>query len=325
MLSPMQRMGLILVRHSLSKRPMQIRRRPPNPAVAVEELRFQIKAEDAEPRHILEKIVWHKETEVDKLREVLPLADLKKQVQEASPPLEFIGALRHGKTSPALIAEVKKASPSKGIFRKDFDPVAIAHAYEAAGASCLSVLTDTEFFQGSFSNLTQVRQAVQLPLLCKDFILYPYQIYLARARGADAVLLIAAILADDNLNYFLKIAKLVGMCALVEVHTLEELDRVLALQDVELIGINNRNLEDFSVSLEITCNLISQRQQTLQARNILVVSESGLHTTTDIQTVRQAGANAVLIGESLIKEDPNQAAFANETERMQTKIAALFA
>jgi indole-3-glycerol phosphate synthase len=303
---------------------MQIRRRPPNPAVGVDELRFQINAEDSEPRNILEKIVWHKETEVDRRREAVPLADLKKQVDSAPPALDFLGALRNGKTFPALIAEVKKASPSKGVFREHFDPVAIALAYEAAGASCLSVLTDKAFFQGSFDYLTQIRQAVRIPLLCKDFVLYPYQIYLARSRGADAVLLIAAILSDQDLTYCLKIAKSLGMCALVEVHTLEELDRVLALSCVELVGINNRNLEDFSVNLAVTCDLIAKRQERLTERNILVVSESGLHTAPDLQTVAQAGARAVLIGESLIVEDSTQTPFTDENERMQKKISALF-
>jgi indole-3-glycerol phosphate synthase len=302
---------------------MQIRRRPPNPAVGVDELRFQVKAEDSEPRNILEKIVWHKETEIDKRREAVPLVELKKQVASAPPTLDFLGALRNGKTSPALIAEVKKASPSKGVFREHFDPVAIALAYEAAGASCLSVLTDAAFFQGSFEYLTQIRQAVQIPLLCKDFVLYPYQIYLARSRGADAVLLIAAILSDQDLMYCLKIAKSVGMCALVEVHTLEELDRVLALSGVELVGINNRNLEDFSVSLAVTCDLLAKRHEQLSKQNILVVSESGLHTAHDLQAVTQAGARAVLVGESLIKEDSTQPSL-DENERMQKKFSALF-
>jgi indole-3-glycerol phosphate synthase len=303
---------------------MQIRRRPPNPAIVSESLSYQIKAEDAEPRNILEKIVWHKEREVDRRREAVPLVELKKQVAKASPPLNFLKALQSGKTTPALIAEVKKASPSKGVFRQHFDPVAIAQAYEAAGASCLSVLTDTEFFQGSFESLSQIRQAVRIPLLCKDFVLYPYQIFLARARGADAVLLIASILDDQNLTYFLKIVKLLGMTALVEVHTLEELDRVLALTDVALIGINNRNLEDFSVTLETTCYLISQRHDALQTKEILIVSESGLNTAADLQTVAAAGARAVLMGECFMREDAAPDHNDSEVERMQKKIAALF-
>ena len=302
---------------------MQIRRRPPNPAVNVEFLRYQIAAADAEPRNILEKIVWHKEQEVDRLRETVPLLELRKQVAAAPPALDFLGALRQGKTRPALIAEVKKASPSKGVFREDFDPVAIAQAYETGGASCLSVLTDREFFQGSFENLSRVRQAVTLPLLCKDFILYPYQIYRARAHGADAVLLIAAILSDQDLAYFVKIARSIGMCALIEVHTLAELDRVLTIPHVELIGINNRNLEDFSVTLQTTCTLIEQRLPMLQSRNLTLVSESGIHQAADVQTVANAGAHAILVGESLIKDTPDTPVFASETERMQTKIAAL--
>jgi indole-3-glycerol phosphate synthase len=206
---------------------------------------------------------------------------------------------------PALIAEVKKASPSKGVIQPNFDPVAIAQAYQQGGAACISVLTDQRFFQGSFEYLQQIRQAVSLPLLCKDFVIYPYQIYRARAAGADAVLLIAAILSDQDLQYFVKIVKAIGMTALVEVHTLAELDRVLAVSGVTLVGINNRNLEDFSVSLQTTHDLLGARQSELQARGIAVVSESGLHTAADLQQVHQAGARAVLIGESIVKQaDP---------------------
>lgn len=284
---------------------MQIRRRPPSPAVAVQEMRYQVKVPDAAPRHILEEIVWHKETEVDQMRERVPLLELQKQVRDLPPPRDFLAALKLRKTQPAVIAEVKKASPSKGVIRADFDPVAIAQAYERGGASALSVLTDEKFFQGSFDNLAKIRAVTDLPLLCKDFVLYPYQMYLARVNGADAVLLIAAILPDKDLQYFLKIAKALGMTALVEVHTLEELDRVLALSDVTLVGINNRNLEDFSVDLQSTCTLLDHRRADLEQRDILVVSESGLQTTADLQQVAAAGAAAVLIGESLVKQpDP---------------------
>ncbi|HLO87513.1 MAG TPA: indole-3-glycerol phosphate synthase TrpC, partial [Nostocaceae cyanobacterium] len=227
------------------------------------------------------------------------------------PTRDFVAALRQGKTQPALIAEVKKASPSQGVFREDFDPVAIAQSYQAGGASCLSVLTDVKFFQGGFANLSLVRQAVDLPLLCKDFTIYPYQIYLARLHGADAVLLIAAILNDQDLQYYLKIANNLKMAVLIEVHNLEELDRVLALDGVALVGINNRNLEDFSVDLQTTCQLLSARGQQLKEKNILIVSESGLHTPEDLSIVQQAGASAVLIGESLVKQPDPQLAIAN--------------
>jgi indole-3-glycerol phosphate synthase len=290
---------------------MQIRRRPPNPIVAVDNLRYKVKVPNGDPQHILEEIVWHKETEIDQMRERRPLIELQKRVREVSVALDFAGALRQGKTTPALIAEVKKASPSKGVIRADFDPVAIAQAYEQAGASCISVLTDQKFFQGSFDYLSQIRAAVQVPLLCKDFFIYPYQIYLARSCGADAVLLIAAILSDKDLQYFLKIATTLGMAALIEVHTLEELDRVLALQGVDLIGINNRNLQDFSVDLQTTRELIASRKSQLQEKGILVVSESGLHTPTDLQFVSQSGASAVLIGESLVKQPDPVMAIAN--------------
>ena len=282
---------------------MQIRRRNPNPVINTGEVEYQSDIPNSKPNNILEEIVWYKEVEVDKMRDRLPLLKLRQQVQDAAPPQDFLAALRNGKTDPTLIAEVKKASPSKGVIKADFNPVAIAKAYEAGGASCLSVLTDEKFFQGSFDNLSLVRQAVDLPLLCKEFIIYPYQMYLARAKGADAVLLIAAILEDKDLNYFVKITKALGMTALIEVHTLEELDRVLAIDGVELIGINNRNLEDFSVSLSTTKDIFAARKDILEERNILVVSESGLHTNEDLNTVKEAGAKAVLIGESLVKQD----------------------
>ncbi|WP_026795413.1 MULTISPECIES: indole-3-glycerol phosphate synthase TrpC [Planktothrix] len=287
---------------------VQIRRRQPNPAVEVLGLRYQVAIPGAEPQNILEEIVWYKEKEITDLRERLPLEKLKQKVNTIPATRNFFQALKQSKTQPAVIAEIKKASPSKGVIREDFDPVAIAKSYQQGGATCLSVLTDKKFFQGSFDNLSQIRDVVDLPLLCKDFVIYPYQIYLARYYGADAVLLIAAVLSDQDLQYFLKIAKVLGMTALIEVHTLEELDRVLTLDGVNLIGINNRDLQDFSVDLQTTCQLLQSRQSQLQSQDILVVSESGLYTREDISLVTQAGAKAVLIGESLIKQpDPGVA------------------
>jgi indole-3-glycerol phosphate synthase len=290
---------------------MQIRRRNPNPQVNSGEVEYRSKIPNTEPNNILEEIIWYKEVEVERMRDRLPLLQLREQVQKIAPPLDFLGALRHGKTNPALIAEVKKASPSKGVIKADFNPVAIAKAYADGGASCLSVLTDSKFFQGSFENLSLIKAEVDLPLLCKEFIIYPYQIYYARAKGADAVLLIAAVLENKDLNYFIKITKALGMTPLIEVHTREELDRVLEIPGVELIGINNRNLEDFSVSLQTTTELLAARKEILEQRDIIIVSESGLHTATDLNTVKQAGANAVLIGESLVKQDNLAQAIAN--------------
>jgi indole-3-glycerol phosphate synthase len=287
---------------------IQIRRRHPSPEIAVEFVRYQAKVSDLEPLNILEEIVWQKEREITIQREKTPLIELQKQIAALPTPLDFVGALKQGKTQPALIAEVKKASPSKGLLRDDFDAVAIAQSYQSGGASCLSVLTDEKFFQGSFTNLKNVRAAVEIPLLCKEFVIYPYQIYLARINGADAVLLIAAILEDKDLQYFLKIAKALGMAALIEVHTLAELDRVLSLDGVTLVGINNRNLENFSVDLQTTEQLLAARGEQLKEREILVVSESGLHQPEDLQRVQRAGASAVLIGESLVKQpDPGGA------------------
>lgn len=297
---------------------MQIRRQRPNPPISVDYLRYQVMAPDVAPQNILEEIVWHKEVEVGQMREQVPLLDLQKKLTDTPPPRDFVAALDQAKTSPALIAEVKKASPSKGVICADFDPVAIAQAYEQGGAACISVLTDEKFFQGSFAYLSQIREAVAVPLLCKDFVIYPYQIYQARVNGADAVLLIAAVLPDQDLQYFLKIVQALKMTALIEVHTLEELDRVLTLQGVTLVGINNRNLEDFSVSLAVTSQLLAPRLSVLQERGIKVVSESGLHTPADLHQVKDAGATAVLIGESLIKQPDPAVAIANLFQPLPT-------
>jgi indole-3-glycerol phosphate synthase len=287
---------------------MEIRRIQPGLSVNISNLEFQIKVPDSQPRHILEEIVWQKEREVARWREKLPLAELRQQLAAVAPPQDFWAALASSKLQPALIAEVKKASPSKGVIRPDFDPILIAQAYQQGGATCLSVLTDSKFFQGSFENLSKVRSAVNLPLLCKEFVIYPYQIYLGRKHGADAVLLIAAILTDGDLQYFLKIIQALGMTALIEVHTAAELERVLTLKGVNLIGINNRNLTTFEVSLQTTGDLLDTYRQQLIDRQIIVVSESGIHQSADLKTVTEAGAQAVLVGESLIKQpDLNQA------------------
>ncbi|MCC5606682.1 indole-3-glycerol phosphate synthase TrpC [Nostoc sp. CHAB 5834] len=256
----------------------------------------------ATSRHILEEIVLHKRQEVAQMQQELPLTSLRQQLNSAPTVRNFLTALQENRNQPSLIAEVKKASPSRGIIRADFDPVAIAQAYERGGAACLSVLTDQKFFQGSFDNLRRVRKQVALPLLCKEFIIDRYQIYLARTAGADAVLLIAAILSDQELQAFLQLIHDLGMNALVEVHTLAELDRVLKLDNLSLVGINNRNLEDFTLDIGTTQQLLAQRQQQLQSLDITVVSESGLYTPADLSLVAEAGARAVLIGESLVKQ-----------------------
>lgn len=277
---------------------MQIRRRSPHQA----KRDYPIVAPNTEPRHILEKIVWHKEREVAQMRAELSFSELKNQIRTVSPAKDFLSALQQSSSYPSLIAEVKKASPSKGVIRADFDPVSIARAYERAGATCLSVLTDRAFFQGSFDNLLLIRSSVSLPLLCKEFIIEPYQIYFARAAQADAVLLIVAILSDRDLQDFLDLIHRLGMTALVEVHTNAELERALSLSNLRLLGINNRNLEDFTVDLETTEQLIQQQREQIESKKITVVSESGLFERTDLERVAQAGARAVLIGESLVKQ-----------------------
>jgi indole-3-glycerol phosphate synthase len=266
---------------------------------------------DEAPRHILEEIVWAKDREVASARERVTLQQLAKQVAELPACRDFVAALRASCRKPAVIAEVKKASPSKGVIREDFDPVAIAQGYAAGGASCLSVLTDKQFFQGGFEVLVDVRQAVELPLLCKDFILSPYQLYQARAAGADAALLIAAILEDQDISYLHKAARSLGLAVLIEVHDGAELARVLALPlwqqggagSHTLIGINNRDLSTFAVDLATTEALSAQFAEPIRERGALLVSESGLFTRDDLDRVQSAGADAVLVGESLMRQD----------------------
>ena len=281
---------------------MEIRRRPPNPSVRVAHLEYGIPHEEGEPRSILEKIVWEKDREVASARERVSLEKLRAQVADLPPTRDFMAALRGSCRKPAVIAEVKKASPSKGVIREHFDPEAIARGYAEGGASCLSVLTDKAFFQGGFEVLVQVRQVVELPLLCKDFILSPYQLFQARAAGADAALLIAAILSDTDLAYLLKVACGLGLTPLVEVHDAAEMERALALDGVQLIGINNRDLASFHTDLATTEQLMARYGEALRATGCLLVSESGLFSRADLDRVLDAGADAVLVGEALMRQ-----------------------
>ncbi|MEB3360618.1 MAG: indole-3-glycerol phosphate synthase TrpC [Synechococcaceae cyanobacterium] len=281
---------------------MEIRRRPPNPSVKVAHLEYGIPHPEEKPRHILEEIVWEKEREVAVARERVTLEQLQRQIAELPATRDFVAALRASCRKPAVIAEIKKASPSKGVIRADFDPVAIARGYAEGGASCLSVLTDRSFFQGGFDVLVAVREAVELPLLCKDFILTPYQLVQARAAGADAALLIAAILSDQDLKYLNKVARGLGLSVLVEVHDAVELERVLTLGGFALIGINNRDLSTFTVDLATTERLMSTFGERLRQQGALLVSESGLHNRDDLDRVHGAGADAVLVGEALMRQ-----------------------
>ena len=290
---------------------MEIRRRPPNPKVRVAHLEYAVPHDEEEPKNILEKIVWAKDREVDAARERVPLQTLNRQIEGLPPTRDFLAALREAHVQPAVIAEVKKASPSKGVIREDFDPVAIAKAYAAGGARCLSVLTDKTFFQGGFDVLVEVRQAVDLPLLCKEFVLSPYQLFQARAAGADAVLLIAAILTDQDLQYLKKAAAALGLDVLVEVHDAAELERVLNLKGFPLIGINNRDLASFETDLATTEQLMERFGDRLQDQGALLVSESGLFDRSDLDRVKAAGADAVLVGEALMRQQDVQSALSN--------------
>ncbi len=282
---------------------MDIRRRPPNPSVKVANLEYAIPHEEAEPRNILEKIVWKKVREVDAARLRVPLDQLKAQIEDLVAPRDFLEVLTAASKLPAVIAEVKKASPSKGIIREDFDPISISDAYIQGGATCLSVLTDKSFFQGGFDVLVEIRKNVDIPILCKDFIISPYQLYQARAAGADAVLLIASILSDQDLKYLSKVAKTLSLTVLVEVHDNDELNRVLSLGGFPLVGINNRNLKTFETDLSVTEALASSFSLSLKEQGILLVSESGISTRSDLDRLNKVGAGAVLVGESLMRQN----------------------
>ncbi|WJX64243.1 indole-3-glycerol-phosphate synthase [Trifolium repens] len=293
---------------------IRIRRRPPTgpPIHYVGPFEFRLENEGNTPRNILEEIIWNKDIEVRQLKERKLLGMIRKSLEKAPPVRDFIGALRAANERtglPGLIAEVKKASPSRGILRENFDPVEIAQSYEKGGAACLSVLTDEKYFKGSFENLELIRNAgVKCPLLCKEFIIDAWQLYYARSKGADAVLLIAAVLPDLDIIYMTKICKILGLAALVEVHDEREFDRVLGIEGVELIGINNRNLETFELDISTTKKLLEgERGKIIRERNIVMVGESGLFTPEDIAYVQEAGVKAVLVGESIVKQsDPGK-------------------
>ncbi|PKU61565.1 Indole-3-glycerol phosphate synthase, chloroplastic [Dendrobium catenatum] len=258
----------------LENQGIRIRRRPPNgpPAHSVGPFEFRLESEGNTPRNILEKIIWNKDVEVAQLRERKPLSMINKDIKNAPPVRDFLGALKasYQRTGmPALIAEVKKASPSSGVLREDFDP-------------------------GSFENLEAIRRAgVKCPLLCKEFIIDAWQIYYARSKGADAVLLIAAVLPNIDIKYMSIICQKLGMAALVEVHNEREIDRVLGITGIELIGINNRDLETFVVDISNTKKLLEgERGEVIRQKGITVVGESGLFTPEDIAFVQNAGAHA---------------------------------
>ncbi|MCX7568873.1 indole-3-glycerol phosphate synthase TrpC [Tumebacillus sp. DT12] len=245
---------------------------------------------------ILDRIVEVKKEEVALLCQTFDRNQALETIAELPPTRGFAAAIQKA-GEMALIAEVKKASPSKGVIRADFDPVAIAKIYESAGATCLSVLTDHQFFQGHADYLRDIRRAVSLPLLRKDFIIDEKQIYEARLIGADCILLIAAILTTEQLREYAALAKSMGLDVLTEVHDEEELERVLAAGQPQLLGVNNRDLRSFHVDLNTTNRLAKQ----LPAGTTLV-SESGIFTHGDVEAVAAAGAKAILVGESLMRD-----------------------
>jgi len=254
--------------------------------------------------NILDKIVEQKKREVALLPpRLIAAGDLRDAMLEHGERRDFISALKNPRIGNlGLIAEVKKASPSMGVICHDFDPVRIAKEYEAAGASCLSVLTDEQFFQGSLDYLRQIRAAVKIPLLRKDFIIDERQILEAIEWGADAILLIVAILTDEQLVKFHGLAIEAGLAVLVEVHDEAELERVLKFSPA-LIGVNNRDLKTFKVDLATTERLAAKLFSSPATRHSsLLVAESGIHTRADVERVKKCGAGAILVGESLVKQ-----------------------
>jgi indole-3-glycerol phosphate synthase len=246
---------------------------------------------------ILKTILARKREEIIERGENLPLDELIARVPSALPTRGFVDAIRRRIASgqPAVIAEIKKASPSKGVLRADFHPAEIAASYARHGATCLSVLTDVDFFQGSDVYLREARAACTLPVLRKDFTVDPYQVYEARVIGADCILLIVAALGDAQLQELAGLARQVGLDVLVEVHDAAELERALAL-GTPLIGINNRDLRTFETRLDTTFNLLSR---VLPGR--IVVTESGILAPVDVQAMRGKGVNAFLVGEAFMR------------------------
>jgi indole-3-glycerol phosphate synthase len=253
---------------------------------------------------ILDKIITVKREEVASLIRQKPLSAMRADAESRVLTRDFVGALRRKVTAgkPAVIAEVKKASPSKGVLRADFIPADIAQSYAEYGAACLSVLTDKQFFQGSIEYFKQARASCSLPALRKDFMVDPYQIYESRVMGADCILLIAACLDDAQMKDMEAVAVSLDMAVLVEVHDAGELERGLKLK-TPLIGINNRNLKTFEVSLDTTLGLLGQVPQ-----DRIVVSESGISTAADVKCLRDANVHAFLVGEAFMRaEDPGVA------------------
>jgi indole-3-glycerol phosphate synthase len=250
---------------------------------------------------ILDRILAVKREEVAAARAAKPLEALRREAEATAPPRDFVGALRAKIAAgrPAVIAEIKKASPSAGVLREDFRPAEIARSYARHGAACLSVLTDRQFFQGASENLAQARAASDLPALRKDFTVDAYQVYEARAMGADCILLIVAALDAAQLVELERHAQALGLAVLVEVHDQAELDLALQLR-TPLIGINNRNLRSFETRLETTLGLL----QRIPAER-LVVTESGIATPADVAVMRQNGVHAFLVGEAFMRaSDP---------------------
>lgn len=253
---------------------------------------------------ILEKILSVKRDEVAAASNLKPLKDLRAQAEQMPGTRDFVGSMRQkiAQGMPAVIAEVKKASPSKGVLRENFDPAEIGRSYARHGAACLSVLTDVQFFQGHPDFLALARNASGLPVLRKDFLIDPYQVHEARVLGADCVLLIVAALSDAQLSELESIAMSLGMAVLVEVHDAAELARALRLE-TPLVGINNRNLRTFETRLETTLDLLGKMPE-----GKLVVTESGVLQAADVSRMRAAGVNAFLIGEAFMRApDPGEA------------------
>ena len=252
---------------------------------------------------ILNKILATKAEEVAAAKAAVPLDEIKRQVAAAAPARDFLAAIhaKHAAAQPAVIAEVKKASPSKGLIRADFNPVEIALSYERAGAACLSVLTDEQYFQGSPDYLQQVKAAVALPVLRKDFMIDDYQVYQARAWGADAILLIAAALEAAQLEALERTAHELGMTVLLELHDQSELAKCRKLT-TKLVGVNNRNLRTFDVSLQQTLDLLPE----LGGKT--VVTESGITGKADVAFMQNHGVHTFLIGETFMRADNIEAA-----------------
>jgi len=284
---------------------MEIRRRPPNPTVRVENLEYAVPHREAQAKNILEEIVWHKDIEIKNFKKIVSLEDLIKKIENLPAPKDFYKNILESKIKPGVIAEIKKASPSAGIIIKDYNPVEIANTYNQNKVTCLSVLTEEDFFLGNLIHISKIKEKIKLPILCKDFFVDKFQVPLAKSYGADAILIIMAGVSETLANELYEEAIKLNMTVIVEVHTVEEAKQALKFKSA-LIGINNRNLKTLKTDINTTFDI----HDVLKNHTGPLISESGIKTKEELlELSNKTSIKTFLIGESLLKNLDNNSIF----------------